>query len=61
MLQKAFRDDDAMSAVQIKVWPQTFKDGQEAVESDPCSGRPATRRTPENAEHYQLQSTQISN
>ena len=27
-----------------------FKDGQESVESDPCSGRPATSRTPENAE-----------
>ena len=27
-----------------------FKDGRESVESDPCSGRPATRRTPENVE-----------
>ena len=38
MIQKAFRDD-AMSAVQIKVWHKCFKDGQESVESDPCSGR----------------------
>ena len=50
MFQKAFRDD-AMSAVQIKVWYKRFKDGQESVESDPCSGRPATSRTPENVEH----------
>ena len=37
MIKKAF-GDNVMSAVQIKVWPQTFKDGQEAVESEPCSG-----------------------
>ena len=49
MIQKAFRHD-AMSAVQIKVWHKHFKDGGESVESDPCSGRPATSRTPENVE-----------
>ena len=48
-IQKAFRGD-AVSAVQIKVWHQCFKDGQESVESDPGSGRPATSRTPENVE-----------
>ena len=47
ILQKAFRDD-AMSAAQIKVWHKSVKDGWESVESDPCSGRPATSRTPEN-------------
>ena len=47
MVQKAFRDD-AMSAAQIKVWHKCFKDGEESVESDPCSGRPETSRTPEN-------------
>ena len=52
MIQKAFRDD-AMSAVQIKVWYKRFKDGRESVESDPHSGRPATSRTPENVEHVQ--------
>ena len=52
MFQKAFRDD-AMSAVQIKVWYKRFKDGQESVESDPCSGRSATSRTPEKVEHVQ--------
>ena len=47
MIQKAF-GDDLMSAVQIKVWHKHFKDGQESVESDPHSGRPATSRTREN-------------
>ena len=42
--------DNAMSAAQIKVWHKCFKDGRESVESDPCSGRPATSRTSENVE-----------
>ena len=42
---------DAMSAEQIKFWHKCFKDGHESVESDPCSGRPATSRIPENVEH----------
>ena len=50
MIQKAF-GDDAMSAVQIKVWHKRFKDGRESVQSDPLSGRSATSRTPENVEH----------
>ena len=49
IIQKAF-GDDAMSAVQIKVWHKSFKESRESVERDPCSGRPATSRTPENAE-----------
>ena len=49
MIQKAF-GDNAMSAVQIKVWHKRFKDGWEFVESDARSGRPATSRTPENVE-----------
>ena len=49
MIQKAF-GDDAMSAVQIKVWHKHFKDGKEFVESDPCSGRPTTSRASENVE-----------
>ena len=49
MIQKAFKDD-AMSAAQIKMCHKCFKDGQESVESDPRSGRPATSRTPENIE-----------
>ena len=49
MMQKAFRDD-AMSAAQIKVWHIRFKEGRELAESDPCSGRPVTSRTPENME-----------
>ena len=52
MIQKFF-GDDAMSVAQIKVWHKCFKDGQESVESDPWSGRPATSRTPENVEHVQ--------
>ena len=48
-IQKAFRDD-AMSAVQIKVWHKDFKDGRESVESDSHSGGPATSRTPGNVE-----------
>ena len=47
MIQKAFTDD-ARSAAEIKVWHKCFKDGQESLESDSCSGRPATSRTPEN-------------
>ena len=50
MSQKAF-GDNAMSAAQIKVWHKSVKEGWESVESDPCSGRPATSRTPENVEH----------
>ena len=49
MIQKAFRDN-AMSAVQIKMWHKCFKDAQESVESDPRCGRPATSRTSENVE-----------
>ena len=52
MIQEAF-GDDAMSAAQIKVWHKCFKDGRESIESDPCSGRPATSRTPENVEGIQ--------
>ena len=52
MIQKASRDN-AMSAVQIKVWRKCFRDGLESVESDPHSGRPATSRTPENGERVQ--------
>ena len=49
MIQKAFGDNE-MNAAQIKVWHKCFKDSQEALESDPHSGRPATSRTPENVE-----------
>ena len=49
VIQKAF-GDDAMSAVQMKMWHKCFRDGGESVESDPHSGRPATSRTPENVE-----------
>ena len=50
--QKAFKDD-AMSAVHMEVWCKHFRDGQEPVERDPCTGRPATSRTPENVEGVQ--------
>ena len=60
MIQKAFRDD-AMSTAQIKVWHKCFKDGGKSVESDPCSGRPATSRTPENAERVRAAPTKIGN
>ena len=43
--------DEAMSATEIKMWHEHFKDGRESVESDTCSGRPATSRTLENVEH----------
>ena len=33
--------DEAMSATEIKMWHEHFKDGRESVESDPHSGRPA--------------------
>ena len=52
MIQEAFRDD-AMSAAHIKVWHKCFKNGQESVESDPCSGRLVIRKTPENVERVQ--------
>ena len=58
MTQKASRDD-AMSAAQIKVWHKCLKDGQESIESDPPSGRPATSRTPENVERAQAATTKI--
>ena len=37
-----------MNAAQTEVWHKRFKGGPESVESDTCSGRPATSRTPEN-------------
>ena len=49
VVQKAF-GNNAMSAVQIKGWHEHITDGQESVESDPHSGRPATSRTPEHVE-----------
>ena len=49
MIQKVFRDD-AMSAAQIKMWHKGIGDGQESVERDARSGRPAMSRTPENIE-----------
>ena len=52
MIQEAFRDD-AGSAAQLKVWYKFFKDVRGSVESDPCSGRPATRRTPDNIDRVQ--------
>ena len=52
MIQKAFRDD-AGSAAQLKVWYKFFKDVWGSVESDPRSGRPATRRTPDNIDRVQ--------
>ena len=52
MIQKAF-GDNAMSAAQMKVWHKSLKDGREPVGSDPCSGRPATIRTPGNVECVQ--------
>ena len=51
-IQETF-GDDAMSAAKIKVCHKYFKDGQESVESDPCSGRPPTSRTPEKVERVQ--------
>ena len=52
MIQKDF-GDNAMSAMQIKVWNKHIRDGREPVESNPHSGRPATSRTPENVECVQ--------
>ena len=49
MIKKAF-GDDSMSEAQIKLWYQHLKDGWKSVESNPCSGRPATSRIPENVE-----------
>ena len=49
MTEKSLRDN-AMSAAQIKVWHKCIEDGPESVETDPCSRRPATSRTPENVE-----------
>ena len=52
MIQKAF-EDNAVSAAQIKMWYKCFKYGQESVENDPHSGRPAASRTTENVERVQ--------
>ena len=49
MIQKVFGDNE-MSAAQIRVWHKHFKDDQEAVGSDPRSGRLETSRTPEEVE-----------
>ena len=54
MIQKVF-GDNAVSAAQIKVWHRCFKDGQESVENNPHSRRPATSRTCENVEHVQAE------
>jgi hypothetical protein len=52
IIKMVFRDD-SVSEVQINVWYRRFKDGQELIESDLYSGRPATSRTPKNVEHMQ--------
>ena len=52
MIQKAL-GDNARSEVQIKLWRKHFKDGRASAESDLCSSRPATSRTPENIECVQ--------
>ena len=39
--------------MQIKVWHKCFKGGQDSLESDPHSERPATSRTPEDVERVQ--------
>ena len=52
MTQKAL-GHGTMSAAQIKSMAQTLQRGQESVESDPCSGRPATSRTPGDVESVQ--------
>ena len=49
MIQKSF-EDNAMNVAQMKMWHKCFKDGQESVERDQHSGRPATSRTPEKVE-----------
>ena len=49
MIQKSF-GDNVMSAAQINLWHKCFKDCREFVESDPCFGRPATSKAPENVE-----------
>ena len=46
MIQKASRDN-AMTAVQIKLWHIGFNDGWKSTESNPLSGRHATSRTPD--------------
>ena len=58
IIQTAFRDN-ARSAAQIKVWHKHFKDYQEFVERDPCSGKPAINRTPEKVECVWAASTKI--
>ena len=52
MIQKAL-EHDVTSATQIKVWHKHFKDGQESVGGESCSGRPAKSRTPENVERVE--------
>ena len=58
MIRKAF-GDNAVSAVQGKVWHKHFKDGQESVQSDQHSGEPARSRTVRMLNVYWLQSTEI--
>ena len=50
MIKKAFRHG-AMSTAQVKMWHKCFKDDWESFESDPCSGRSITSKTPENVDH----------
>jgi len=49
MIKKAF-GDDSMGENQIKLRYRRFKYGCESVESDLRSGKPSTRRNPENVE-----------
>ena len=60
MIQKAFRDD-AISAMQIQVWHKHFKDGQESVESDPCSEGLQQAEYLRMSNVHGLQSIKISN
>ena len=53
MIQKAFVDE-SMGMTQMKEWYRRFKNGRTSVDSDPRSGRPLLKTTPENIERVLL-------
>ena len=53
MIQKAFVNK-SMGITQMKEWYRWFKNGRTSVDSDPRSGRPSLKTTPENNERVRL-------
>ena len=50
MLQQTY-DDRTMKQFQVYDWHKRSHDGREAIDDDPCSGRPSTSTNEANVVH----------